>query len=193
METSVERKSRIERTNKLLNDPAGTMDVIFADVANGGSLIDLCHLWDVRYSDIINWIDKDHERRRRYESALSANSEWAIQRVLKEVRSLAFIDIRKIFHENGALKDIKDWPEEAARAIAGVDVFEEHEGTGKERTFIGYTKKVKLADKLKALEFLGKNLHMLVDRVEHSGKVTLEELVAGSQKGGGTDGQETKA
>jgi phage terminase small subunit len=38
---------------------------------------------------------------------------------------------------------------------------------------------VKCADKLKALELLGKNLKLFVDRVEHSGSLTLEQLVAG--------------
>ena len=42
---------------------------------------------------------------------------------------------------------------------------------------IRYWKKVKMYDKQKALELYGKYLKMFGDRVEHTGSLTLEELV----------------
>jgi hypothetical protein len=47
---------------------------------------------------------------------------------------------------------------------------------------VGYTKRVKFSDKLRALELLGKNLQMFIDtsRIIHQGKVTLEDLITAS-------------
>ena len=42
--------------------------------------------------------------------------------------------------------------------MAGLDVFEEYEGRGQDREFLGYTKKIKFTDKLKALISLGEHL-----------------------------------
>jgi len=49
--------------------------------------------------------------------------------------------------------------------------------------------KVKFLDKLKAIEVLGKNLKMFVDRVEHSGSLTLEQMVEGSIPDESEDGK----
>lgn len=42
--------------------------------------------------------------------------------------------------------------------MAGLEVFEEYEGCGESREFIGYTKKTRLADKLGALQALLRDL-----------------------------------
>ena len=47
---------------------------------------------------------------------------------------------------------------------------------------IGLTKKIKLWDKNQALDKLAKHLGLLVDKVEVSGKVTLEELITMAAK-----------
>jgi hypothetical protein len=43
-------------------------------------------------------------------------------------------------------------------------------------------KKIKLADKKGALDSLAKILGMMKDRVEHSGRVTLEDLIVGKNE-----------
>ena len=74
------------------------------------------------------------------------------------------------------------WPDDIARTIAGLEVIENFDGQGDQRKQSGWTKRVKFTDKLKSIEMMMKNLNMLTDRVEVSGKVTLEDLVIGSQK-----------
>jgi phage terminase small subunit len=78
------------------------------------------------------------------------------EQVAEELRRLAFSDLRCLFNENGSLKKISELDEDAARALAGVDVDEITIGN----SAIGTTKKVKLWDKLKALEMLGRYFGM---------------------------------
>ena len=64
------------------------------------------------------------------------------------------------------LKNIHDIDESTRRAISSLETFEEFEGYGDNREKIGDTKKIKLIDKTKALELLGKHLGMFKDKIE---------------------------
>lgn len=80
------------------------------------------------------------------------------ERVLTELARVGLSDIRNLYNEDGRLKHPKDWDSETAAAIAGVEVMEEFEGKGKDKKHIGTTKKVRVFDKVRALEHLGKHL-----------------------------------
>lgn len=88
------------------------------------------------------------------------NTGIKVERVLQEYARLAFFDPRKPFDDNGKPKDISALDDDTAAALVGLDVAEEYEGVGEERKFVGYTKKYKLANKLGALDSLGKHLGM---------------------------------
>ena len=90
----------------------------------------------------------------------SKRVEVTQDRVLLEYARLAFFDPRKLFMENGKPKDINQLDDDTAAALVGLDVLEEYEGAGESREFVGYTKKYKLANKLGALDSLGKHLGM---------------------------------
>jgi len=169
-----------QRTLAKLSDEKKTLEEVFNHVANGGSVIDLAETWNLRYSDIVRWLYEDANRKAQYENAIQAQTEWAIQRILKEIRDIGFADIREAFDDQGNLKDVKDMSKVVAATIQGVDIFEEFEGRGKDRERTGFTKKIKFWDKLRAIELLGKNLKMFSERVEHSGKITLEALIKAS-------------
>lgn len=81
-----------------------------------------------------------------------------LERTLREIARLAFFDPRKLFHPNGEPLSIQDLDEDTAASIAGLEVLEEFEGQGKDRKFIGYTKKFKLVDKRASLDMLMKHL-----------------------------------
>lgn len=100
--------------------------------------------------------------------------------VLGELLRLARTDIGEAFDADGRLKAIKDIPEDVRRAIAGVEVDELFEGRGRDRVQVGWTRKVKFWDKARALELLARHLGLLKDKVEVTGKLTLEDLVAGA-------------
>lgn len=103
-------------------------------------------------------------------------------RTLAEIARLAFVDISKIFNEDGSLKPIKNWPKDARRAVSSIEVEELYDHEDKRKISIGQVKKVKFVDKKGSLELLGKNLKLFTEKVEHSGKITLEDLVAASRK-----------
>lgn len=83
--------------------------------------------------------------------------------VIKELAKIAFLDIRKLYTENGQLKNIADIDSDTVGAISQLETLEEYEGYGDDREKIGDTQKVKLLDKTKALELLGKHLGMFKD------------------------------
>ena len=97
---------------------------------------------------------------------LGNKMEITQERVLKEMARIAFGDVRKLYDDNGSLKFIKNIDEDAASIIAGIETAEAFEGYGEDREMIGYTKKVKLADKAKALDMLGKYFGMFKDKIE---------------------------
>ena len=91
---------------------------------------------------------------------IEKRTEITQDKVLKELAKIAFGDIRKLYTENGALRNIKDLEDDIAGAISGVETYEEYEGRGEDREHVGDTKKVKMLDKTKALELIGKHLGM---------------------------------
>lgn len=83
--------------------------------------------------------------------------------VIQELANIAFLDIRKLYNESGGLKNVQDIDEKTVRAISSLETLEEYDGYGENREQIGNTQKVKLLDKTKALELLGKHLGMFSD------------------------------
>ena len=109
--------------------------------------------------------------------------------VLQELAKLGFFDIRKLFDDSGKPLDIASLDNETAACIAGLEVMDVYEGAREDKEFVGYIKKYKLSDKLKALELLGRHLGMFKDKVELSGgldteKTKLDDLLQ-QMRGGG--------
>lgn len=105
--------------------------------------------------------------------------EISAERVLAELAKLAFYDPRDLFDERGRMKPMTELDDITRAAIAGLDT-ETREIQGEGPTQRTVVKKVKLADKGLNLERLGRYLKLFTDRVEHDGRVTLEQLVCGS-------------
>ena len=62
--------------------------------------------------------------------------------------------------------------------MAGLETQELFAGTGKDREKIRLTHKVKLPDRLKALELLGKHLRLFADVQVQEGSISLRERIA---------------
>jgi hypothetical protein len=180
-QTAPERLFRRANLERVLSRP-DLLDLICGHVASGGTLIDLCRLWGARYNDVLRWIRSDPERNKIYSEAMTDRNEWVIEKILHELRKISASDLRLLFDENGKLRPPESWPDEVASAVMSIEVFEEYEGRGDGRTLAGYTKKIKLWDKLKAVELIGKNLKLFTDKVEHSIDKKLEDLIAESRK-----------
>jgi phage terminase small subunit len=91
-------------------------------------------------------------------------------RVLQELARIAFFDPRKLLDDDGNPIPLSNLDDDTAAAVAGVELMEEYEGSGKDRVFIGYTKKFKLADKNTAISNAMRHLGMFVDKSEITGK-----------------------
>lgn len=115
----------------------------------------------------------------------SAKVRASAEMVLEELVRLAKVDVEALFNPDGSLKPINEIPEDARRAIAGIEIVEEFEGRGKDRKQIGWAKKVKLWDKNKSLELIGRHLKMFTDVVEHKGLEGLGERLDAARKRSG--------
>lgn len=85
--------------------------------------------------------------------------------VLRELLAIARADVGTAFDKDGQLLPLAKLPADTRRALASV-----------EAGALGVTK-VRFWDKPKALELLGRHLGLFVDRVQHEGTLTLEQLV----------------
>jgi phage terminase small subunit len=100
------------------------------------------------------------------------------EQIVREAACIAFSDIRKLFDENGKLKPIHELHEDVSAVIASIEVFEEFEGSGKDRRLSGYIKKIKLWDKNAALEKLFKHLGLFKADNKQRGDAIGELLAA---------------
>ncbi len=80
--------------------------------------------------------------------------------VIKELIGVATTDIRHAFDYKGNLLPLNEMPEGIRKAIQSVEVEAIYTGKGLKRHSIGNTIKIKLWDKLKSLEMLGKHLKL---------------------------------
>lgn len=81
-------------------------------------------------------------------------------KVQAEIARLAFSDLRDYYDENGFLKLPHQLTDDAAAALAGIEIEENFGVCDGERQKIGETKKIKLYDKLTALDKLARRLGM---------------------------------
>lgn len=105
-------------------------------------------------------------------------------RVLQELARIAFFDIRTLYREDGSLKKPSELDDDAAAALAGVDVVEmaggmaADAGEGEVKHVAAYTKKARVFDKNTALVNAMRHLGMMKDKIEHSGNVAIHQLLA---------------
>ncbi len=92
----------------------------------------------------------------------SQRSEITADRVLKEISRLAFFDPRKLLNADGTPKSIHELDDDTAAAVAGIDIVTR----GNEDLGYADIMKVKLADKSKNLELLGRHLKLFTDKIE---------------------------
>ena len=105
----------------------------------------------------------------KHMAARSEKVELTAEQVLRVIKTAAFLDPLQLFAEDGTLLPLSRMPEAARRAIAGLEVEETFAGSGKDRVWTGYLKKIKLVSKEGTLTLAGRHLGMFVDKKELSG------------------------
>lgn len=105
-------------------------------------------------------------RRAELSAKMVADQEGVMYRLIQ----MAMGDVRQLYRDDGSMKDMSELTADQAAMIQGYEVFEEFSGKGKDRVFVGYTKKVKFVPKLEAIRTLGLTMGMFTKKVEHTGK-----------------------
>ncbi len=83
--------------------------------------------------------------------------------VVRELASIAFFDVRKLFNGDGSLKRVQELDDATAAALASIEVVDIGPGGQME-----LSKKFKSPEKLKALDLLGTHLGMFAKKTEDS-------------------------
>jgi phage terminase small subunit len=123
----------------------------------------------------------DPKVRAAVDAALEQRAQEAgasVAEVMLLLTRIAKADLRRVVDEYGRTLPLHEIPEDLAAAISSIEVEElfgtvesvgPRGGTKKERVQFGYTTKVKLWDKNKAAELLGKHLRMWKDSLALTG------------------------
>jgi hypothetical protein len=160
-------RRRMARRLRLILAARRTLDVVLSHVRNGGSLIELCDTWQVRYSDVIGWIREDRTKDGRselYEQAMRDRSEWTDEMVLSEIRLRCRLDPRRLYNTDGTRKKVHELDADVARMI------EEVKADGS----------IKFFGKKEALELAGKNRKLYTDKTEHEVGGQLADILSKS-------------
>lgn len=99
-------------------------------------------------------------------------------RVLTMIADRAEFDPIHVFNLDGSVKDIHDIPPHIRSSIVGIEV--EEIKLGADGPVVGRIKKLKISDPDRPKEMLGRHLKLFTDKVEHSGGMTLEQILAKS-------------
>lgn len=106
------------------------------------------------------------------------DADWVLKRLAQD----ATADLADLYDEHGNLKPVGEWPMAFRTGlVAGVETAQERDGDDPEGNPVYVTvRKVKLMDRTKLLEMIGRhvNIGAFKDKIEHSGKVGLESLIA---------------
>ena len=100
------------------------------------------------------------------------DADWLLKRLADE----ADADVADLYNDAGGLKPVHEWPEIWRKGlVAGLDTHQEYIYDQGERIPDGYVMKVRLSDRIRRLELIGKHVDVQAfkDKVEHSGKVSV--------------------
>lgn len=119
--------------------------------------------------EIAALIQKGMDRRSR-------RVEITADRVLREIARVALSDVRGLLDAEGNLKPLHEMADEVTASIASFEVVTKRV-PGSKPAEVEHVAKVKLCDKLRALDMLSKHLKLFSERVEHDVSDSLAELL----------------
>lgn len=83
------------------------------------------------------------------------NAAWLLDRLAQE----ATADIADLYDDFGYLLPVKEWPMIWRQGLVqGIDVEELYEGRGKSKEKVGELKKIRLSDRVRRLELIGRHI-----------------------------------
>lgn len=165
-----------EKFEEFVSDPEN-FGRFLDHIANGGAGPPFCRAHGIGFHYMVRWINADSSRQKQYEISLLARKEWVIESLLGELRSIAFIRVSDLYNADMSLKHPSEWPDHVAGCIKEIEQIEYFEGYGRDKEHVGHIKKLKMHDKIKAIELLGKNLALFVETQRHEIGETLGDLI----------------
>lgn len=114
--------------------------------------------------------------------------------VLNRMVEIDQMDYAEILDEHGAFKPVDEWPLVWRQTIAGMDISEIHEWDPEEeaKVFVGHLKKIKMPDRLKNLELMGKHVKVqaFLEKTKDTGLESLAEAIRAGRKRTGNNEEE---
>lgn len=103
------------------------------------------------------------------------DADWVLRTLAEEKQA----DIADLFDDSGNLLPMKEWPKVwRTGPVVGLECFEEYAGRGEDRVAVGMVRKVKLSDRTKHIELIGRHVDVQAfkDRSEVVVKSAEQEL-----------------
>lgn len=97
------------------------------------------------------------------------DANWLLERLAEE----AMADVNDLYDDNGSLLPINQWPMIWRQGlVAGMDITTEYETVDGKKEAIGLVTKMKISDRVKRLELIGKHIDVRAfdTTVQHTGK-----------------------
>jgi hypothetical protein len=142
------------------------------DIAEGKTLSEITREHDIKYMIVWNWITGDTDRQAKYDLALQARGNMFRETVLEQVRVAATANLLDAVNDDGEIMLPGQIPDSVRPAISQYEETVSPEGRR--------TRKIRVSDKTRNAELLGKTQAMFTDKVDVAGKMTLEQLVMAS-------------
>jgi len=121
--------------------------------------------------DVATAID---EARNERATETRIDAAWVLKRLAAEAEA----DVADLYGDDGKLKPIRDWPKIWRQGlVSGIETEQLFEGHGEDRERIGTLRKIRLSDRVKRLELIGK--HIGVKAFEETINVTGLDDLAG--------------
>jgi phage terminase small subunit len=115
------------------------------------------------------------------QSKVLDRAELSAQRTLEEMRRLAFSNVQDLFDANGDLIPIHKLTREQAACISSLEIIMKNATAGDGK--IDRVLKLKVWDKPKVMEMLGKHFALLTDRmIVEGGDELIQALYAGRER-----------
>ncbi|MCM2454759.1 terminase small subunit [Rhizobium sp. CG4] len=87
----------------------------------------------------------------------AVDADWVLARLAEQAEA----DIADLYDDNGDLLPVKDWPAVwRTGLVSDVEITAVYEGRGDERKLVGHVKKLKLVDRTRRLEMIGKHVRV---------------------------------
>ena len=105
------------------------------------------------------------------------DAAWVLKRLVAEAEA----DLADLYTDAGDLKPIDEWPEIWRQGlVAGVEIDALYAGSGEDRKQVGQVKKIRLSDRLRRLELIGRHVRVnaFQEQIAVSGVEALADRIA---------------